>query len=312
MLKKVVLQVVTHMLLEVKAFRGKGQGQGKNNNYKNSHNNRIKCQNCGNFHKKDACRAKNQKCNICHKLGHFSKVCQRRQQSAAQGPTQRRFIPKQKPSRFGGKQVHEIENDNLYIVDSSDNQIGITDYDSVNQAFQELNYAIIDSIEFSVDPGTGKLKYNSKHCNDEINQVLWAKTLKEAETTTLMYPSDEKGKVTGRSNGMKSKLDTGAGANIMSLSTYKSINPSDFDKDGNPTGNFQRASTGLKSFGGRQIQQYGIKTMKCVWDKKLWLLNFHIVDAEGPILIGLGTVLKLDMIQFHPQVHISCIDINVI
>ena len=88
----------------------------------------------------------------------------------------------------------------------------------------------------------------------------------------------------------------------MSSSTYKSINPSDFDKDGNPTGNFQRASTGLKSFGGRQIQQYGIKTIKCFWDRKLWLLNFHIVDAEGPILIGLGTMLKLDMIQFHPQV----------
>ena len=110
--------------------------------------------------KKDACRAKDQKCNICHRLGHFSKVCQRRQQGVAQGPTQRRFIPKQKPSGFGGKQVHEIENDNLYIVDSSGNQIGITDYDSVNQAFQEVNCAILDSIEFSLDTDTGKLKYN--------------------------------------------------------------------------------------------------------------------------------------------------------
>ena len=45
---------------------------------------------------------------------------------------------------------------------------------------------------------------------------------------------------------------------------------------------------------------------------KLCLLNFHIVDAEGPILIGLGTILKLDMIQFHPQFHISSIDINAI
>ena len=265
----------------IHAFRGKGQG--KNNNYNNSNYNRTKCQNCGNFHKKDACRAKDQRCNICHKLGHFSKVCQNRQQGAAQGHTQRRFIPKQKPSRLGGKQVHEIENDNLYIVDSAGNQIGITDYDSVNQAFQEVNYAVIDSIEFSLDPGTGKLKYNSKHSNVEINQVLQAKTWKEAEATILMYPSDDKGKITGRPKGMKSKLDTGAGANIMSLSTYKSINPSDFDKEGKPTGNFQRSSTGLKSFGGRQIQQYGIKTIKCAWNKKLCLLNFHIVDAEGPI-----------------------------
>ena len=155
------------------------KGQGKNN----SNYNRTKCQNCGNFHKKDACWAKDQKCNICHKLGHFSKVCQERQQGAAQGDIQRRFIPKQKPNTFGGK------NDNLYII---------------------------DSIEFSLDPDTGKLKYDSKHSNVEINQVLQAKTWKEAETTILMYPSDDKGKITGRPKGMESKLDTGAGANIMS------------------------------------------------------------------------------------------------
>ena len=108
------------------------------------------------------------KCNIHHKIGHFSKVCQRRQQGPAQGQTQRTFIPKQKPSRCEGKQIHEIENDNFYTVDSAGNHMGIIDYDSVNQAFQELNYAIIDSIKFSLDPGSGKLKYNSKNSNVEI------------------------------------------------------------------------------------------------------------------------------------------------
>ena len=68
--------------------------------------------NCGNFHKKDACWAKNQRCNICQKVGHFSKVCQKRQQGAAQGQIQRRFIPKQQPNSFEGK------NDNLYLIDS--------------------------------------------------------------------------------------------------------------------------------------------------------------------------------------------------
>ena len=176
--------------------------------------------------------------------------------------------------RFGDKQIHEIENDNLYIVDSAGNQIGITDYDSVNQAFLELNYAIIDSIEFSLDPGTDKLKYISKNSNVEINQVLHAKPWKGAETTIWIYPSDDKGKITGRPKGMRSKLDKDAGANIMSLSTYKSINPSDFDKYGNPTGNFQRASTGLKSFD----TTIWYKNHK--WDKKLWLLNFHTVVQD--------------------------------
>ena len=40
----------------IHAFRGKGQG--KSNNYNNSNYDRTKCQNCGNFHKKDACRLK--------------------------------------------------------------------------------------------------------------------------------------------------------------------------------------------------------------------------------------------------------------
>ena len=160
----------------------------------------------------------------------------------------------------------------MYIVDSSGNQIGITDYNSVNQAFQEVNYAIIDSIEFSLDPGTGKLKYNSKHSNVEINQVWQNKTWKEAETTIMMYPSDDKGTITGRPKGMKSKLDIGTGANIMSLSTYKSINPSDFDKDGNPTGNFQRASTGLKSFEGQV-------------DTTIWYQNHKVCLGQETVVI---------------------------
>ena len=120
-LKKVVLRVVIYMLSEVEA---------KVKTTPTTIEQNVRTVETSN--KKDACRAKDQKCNICHKIGHSSKVCQRRQQGAAQGQTQRRFIPKQKPSRFGGKQIHESENDNLYIVDSSGNQIGITDYESVN------------------------------------------------------------------------------------------------------------------------------------------------------------------------------------
>ena len=36
--------------------------------------------------------------------------------------------------------------------------------------------------------------------------------MEKAETTILMYLSDDKGKITRRPKGMKSKLDTGAGA----------------------------------------------------------------------------------------------------
>ena len=112
-----------------------------------------------------------------------------------------------------------------------------------------------------------------------------------------MYPSDDKGKITGRSRGMKSKLDTGAGPNIMSLSTYNSVNPSDIDKDGNPTGNFQRASTGLKSFEGREIQQYGMKTIKVCLGQEAVVIKFSHCRCR-----------RTDP----DRVHISCIDTNAI
>ena len=38
----------------IQAFRGRDQGS-------NNYNKRTKCQNCGNFHRKDACRAKDKK-----------------------------------------------------------------------------------------------------------------------------------------------------------------------------------------------------------------------------------------------------------
>ena len=37
-----------------------------------------------------------------------------------------------------------------------------------------------------------------------------------------------------KSKGIKCKLDMGAGVNIMPLSTYKYINPSEFDEQGKP------------------------------------------------------------------------------
>ena len=41
-----------------------------------------------------------------------------------------------------------------------------------------------------------------------------------------MFPTNRMGKATGnKAKGMKFKLETGAGGNIMPLSTYKYINP---------------------------------------------------------------------------------------
>ena len=48
-----------------------------------------------------------------------------------------------------------------------------------------------------------------------------------------MFPTNRMGKAMGnKAKGMKCKLDTGAGVNIIPLSIYKYIDLSEFDKQG--------------------------------------------------------------------------------
>ena len=57
----------------------------------------------------------------------------------------------------------------------------------------------------------------------------------QAFTRVQLSPMNRMGKATGNKlKGMKCKLDMGVGVNIMPLSIYQYINPSEFDEKGKP------------------------------------------------------------------------------
>ena len=62
-----------------------------------------------------------------------------------------------------------------------------------------------------------------------------------------MYPTDMKGICTGPAKQVKCKVDYSAMANIMPLSIFKMLNPSEFDKDGNSLAGFNRDMTRLSA-----------------------------------------------------------------
>ena len=68
------------------------------------------------------------------------------------------------------------------------------------------------------------------------------------------------------------------------------MNPSDFDKQGNPTDVHGKARTMLKDYNGNFIQQYGTRTILGKGNSQYWRFVFHVVEAQGPILIGLNTM----------------------
>ena len=96
----------------------------------------------------------------------------------------------------------------------------------------------------------------------------------------------------------------------MSLDDYKKVNPSEFDEAGNSLVGFSNDRTSLKAYGGKTIQQYGVRALNCQWDNKLIKPIFHIVEAKGPILLGLPTLRRMGLFQKHPRVFIEHIDIH--
>ena len=73
---------------------------------------------------------------------------------------------------------------------------------------------------------------------------------------------------------------------------------------------FSNDRTTQKAYGGKTIQQYGVRGLNCQWDNKLITPVFHIVEAKGPILLGLPTLRRMGLFQKHPRVFIDHIDIH--
>ena len=126
-----------------------------------------------------------------------------------------------------------------------------------------------------------------------------------------MYPTSLQGKNAGSAKQVKCKIDSGAGANVMSLDDSKKVNPSEFDEAGNSLVGFSNdRTTSLKAYSGKTIQQYSVRLLNCQWYNKLIKPIFHIVEAKGPILLGLTTLRKMGLFQKHSRVFIENIDIH--
>ena len=126
-----------------------------------------------------------------------------------------------------------------------------------------------------------------------------------------MFPTNWMGKATGKKlTIMKCKLDTELSVNVMPLSTHQHINHSQFDKKGQPINGYGHDRTILKGYNGNSIKQYGIRVILGKWNNQYWRFVFHIVEAKGPVLLGLNTLRKMGIFTVHPSITIKAIDIN--
>ena len=92
------------------------------------------------------------------------------------------------------------------------------------------------------------------------------------------------------------KVDTIAEGNIISLSTYKLFFPcSPCNDDGIPT-NLSSSTAVISAFGGHPVDHYGICVLKLVHQGSCKPYPFHVVDVDGPTILGLPTCMDLNLV----------------
>ena len=58
-----------------------------------------------------------------------------------------------------------------------------------------------------------------------------------------------------------------------------------FDSTGKALEKFNSDRTTLTIYGGAIIMQFWVRVIKGIWKSKNWKFIFHIVDAQGPVLL---------------------------
>ena len=95
------------------------------------------------------------------------------------------------------------------------------------------------------------------------------------------------------------KVDTGAEGNVISLSTYKSLFPNaSYNPGGIPT-SLTPSSTIITAFGGHTVGHYGTYVLKLDYGGSCKPSPFHIVDADGPTILGLPTSKDLNLVTMN-------------
>ena len=268
----------------VHALRYKGKSQSKSSG--------KLCSSCGDKHKFGECKAKGEKCKKCGKVGHFAKVCRSKSVNNSQ------YRSNKKSARFSGtRKVH-------MVTDDGEIQ-GTVDLNTAMERPEDvISYEVVDTIDVFVDDdATSQPKgYLDVHTVHRPKRY-------QAFTRVSMYPTDTSGRTTSKPREMKCKFDTGASINVMPLAAYKLINTSEFDKDNESKGGFGQNRTTLRVYSGNVIKQYGTRLIKAFWNNQYRKMLFHIVETQGPILLGLNTMRKFGVFTKHPRISIEAVDL---
>ena len=95
------------------------------------------------------------------------------------------------------------------------------------------------------------------------------------------------------------KVDTGAEGNVISLNTYKSLFPNASCNPGGIPTSFTPSSTIITAFGGHAVGHHGTCVLNLDYGGSRKSCPFHVVDADGPTILGLPTCTDLNLVTMN-------------
>ena len=205
------------------------------------------------------------KCNACCKLNHWQRVC-RQASGWTSGAGGRRHSSGRPRSRARSRRR----------TNRDERQRGGVHPISHDAKFDQLS----DNFE--------PLAFNTVNVNAVDNDEVYATlriTLKDRPDTpaTLLV-----------------KVDTGAQGNVMPLRTFQCMYPSNTETEGIPErGGLEHRDTILTAYNGQLIRQYGTTRLKCVHDTTTHEAEFFVADTPGPVILGLPSCRKLNLVTLN-------------
>ena len=192
------------------------------------------CTYCDFNQKFGQCLAKEAKCKICEKTEQYAKMCRSKYRKTKQNNDR----SNNQSFRLTG---NKKKSTNIHLM---------ADDGGISETTQRENIPWTDSI-------CVQSKNTTTYSANGYSKIRNAHKTRSHQAFTMvqMFPMKRIGKTTGNNpKGMKYKLDTGAGVNIMSLSIYQYISPSEFDAQGKPFDGHGQYRTTLKDYNGNPIQ----------------------------------------------------------
>ncbi|CAE1292604.1 unnamed protein product [Acanthosepion pharaonis] len=254
--------------------RGTHQQQGSDRKYGQV------CKNCGRNHRfgKEHCRAKNDTCNTCGKVGHWATVCfsgkhktKRRQgKTWSNGRNQSRH-----PQQEFGRKVDSVAKQNDQVM---------TDIDT---AMENLTFSYIET-------NSGKSS-NMKGPRNEAFVDLSIKLVDHPGTHTFNL-----------------KVDTGAQANTLPIRIFRKMYPTSIDQAGNPIpGSLTSTQCLLTAYNNTKINCYGTTNIRCKYKNSPWMdTQFYVVDVPGAAILGLPTSVSLKVVTMNCAISVQQQPIN--